>query len=252
MASSSSLNEFRSCFSEGKDTEELIACVSEILPLRSTLYNVVSVRGCMAQFKATVECKLKENDEETFILEYTKKSNETLRKLTPKFLSTKNRYSKYSYYRCHHKTRYLETMNPREVLISRPSKRFKNTDCPFSLVLRFKRPTEEENEFTATLDIEWTHNHPVQALQALSFKDIPDEVSEEVKSMFTRSYSPGTAYREFMSKIRQSVIDELEFHQAIADRSIVPRRDFNFLYKEYNQTKHGTKDMSSMFENLKG
>ena len=43
-----------------------------------------------------------------------------------------------------------------------------NTNCQFSLILKIKK---RENEFECIVDLEW--NHPILALQSLSFKDIP-------------------------------------------------------------------------------
>ena len=65
--------------------------------------------------------------------------------------------------------RYEGTKCPSEILLSNPSKRFKNTNCPFSLVIRLGKKNTQE--FGSTIDIEWNHNHSIQLLHSLSFKD---------------------------------------------------------------------------------
>ena len=45
--------------------------------------------------------------------------------------------------------------------------------------------------FTCTMEIEWSHNHPTQSLQALSFKDIAPETEQKVKALFAEGNSPG-------------------------------------------------------------
>ena len=39
--------------------------------------------------------------------------------------------------------------------------------------------------------LEWFHNHPLNALQVNSFKDILPETAEKVKDYFDRGFSPG-------------------------------------------------------------
>ena len=150
---------------------------------------------------------------------------------------------------CHHKTRYQPTMNPKQLLKGKPSKRLKNTDCPFSMVFKVKR---EIDDFPCVVELEWNHNHPVQALQALSFKDIPAHVVDRIRDMYGHGYTPGLAYKELIKGVRIECHDEVDFHWKLADRSKVPRRrDFNQLYTEYNKEMYGSKNLKDMFEKLK-
>ena len=170
--------------------------------------------------------------------------------LTPKYPKAKNVYRKSIYFRCHHRTRYQKTMNAREVLEKTPHHRFKNTDCPFSLSLKFKRDSTGD-EFPVVLCIEWDHNHPVSSLQALSFKDIPDDVSSYILDLFERGFTPGLAYKEFYKSIKEKATSDKDLHLVLSDRSKFPRRnDYNFLYTEYHRSKYGTLDMSTMFYTL--
>ena len=142
-------------------------------------------------------------------------------------------------------------MNSKEKIKKKPSIRFKNTDCPFSIVLKFKRA--ETVPYNCVLELEWTHNHPVNSLQSLSFKDIPDHVKKQIFSYFEKGYTPGLAYREFLSKLRLECTGELELHKMMSDRSVFPRRtDYNALYTEYCKEKYGTRNTSTIFEKLKG
>ena len=95
-------------------------------------------------------------------------------------------------------------------------------------------------EFGSTIDIEWNHNHSVQSLHSLSFKDIPTSVKNDIKQMFESGLLPGAAHREFLRQLRSECKDELEYHQQLADRSKAPRRkDFNNIYSLFKKTGLG-------------
>ena len=50
----------------------------------------------------------------------------------------------------------FKTMNGNKIKKENPSKRFKNTECLFTLVLKFKR---DETKLNCDLEMEWNHNH---------------------------------------------------------------------------------------------
>lgn len=189
----SCLNAIKNQFKGGKNTEELFACLEEIIPVSLEEYKVESIEGDVNKFKAYIDCRLVSVEEVgKFVASYNIKTNETLRKLTPTYPSEKNEYSACFYYRCQHKTGHQTSMNPKEVLRKKPSKRLKNTNSPFSMVFKLRRMP---NEFPCRIDLEWNHNHPVRALQALSFKDIPSKICDQINGMFERGYTPGRAYK---------------------------------------------------------
>ena len=51
---------------------------------------------------------------------------------------------------------------------------------------------------------EWNHNHPVNKLQALNFKDIPPSLVNKIYSLYERYLTPTLAYREYMSGSRNA------------------------------------------------
>ena len=59
------LDDWKSIFNEKvSDTEELIACVKEILPFQSeNIYEVISVKGTTDTFKTTIGCALKTDED---------------------------------------------------------------------------------------------------------------------------------------------------------------------------------------------
>ena len=143
-------------------------------------------------------------------------------------------------------------MNHSAISRQKPNKRFKNTDYPFSLVLKMKKSTMP-SEYTCDIDIEYTHNHSLTSLQSLSFQDIPTEVSDRITNLFEKGLTPGLAYREMLQQVKAVSKDDLELHLNLANRSIMPRRrDFNNLYTEFHREKFGTKDINSMFNCLEG
>ena len=159
--------------------------------LKKKLQNC-SAKGTINKFKAILKCNLNNsNDLEKFI---TNHNNETLRVSKTKVIpDEKSTYQMYKYLRCHHNTRHEPTMNPNDVLIAKPHKRFKNTICQFSLIVRLPR---KETECGAELNIEWNHNHPTNSLHALSFKEIPDEVVNKINDMFSNGLLPGAAHKD--------------------------------------------------------
>ena len=214
------------------------------------MYEVLSIEGDTNKFKARIDCNILDVEGvANFVESYTKRTNETLRKLSPTYPSEKNEYSVCLYYRCEHKTGHQPSMNPKEVLRKKPSKRLKNTNCPFSMVFKLKRI---QSNFPCLIDLEWNHNHPVQALQALSFKDISLDIRDRIKGMFENGYTPGLAYKELFKTLKSRCSDEIELHQNMADRSKIPmRRDFNKLYTEFKSLKYGSKNLATMFAKLK-
>ena len=164
------------------NTGELLGCVQEILPMKDTEYEVVDVKGTSKNFKANIKVDFKnEEDVDSFVRIRGYKNNETLRILkTRKSGNKKAKTVLAKYFRCHHNTKYETTKLPDQVLASKPTKRFKNTNCPFSLIVRIGRNTEHE-DFSSSIDIEWRRNHSVDSLHSLSFKDIPDLIVRQLK-----------------------------------------------------------------------
>ena len=184
-----------------------------------------------------------------FVLTYKEHNNETLRKLSATVPTEKSPYSCIKYYRCQHKTFHQQSMDPGAILGEKPSKRFKNNDCPFSLVFRIKKMFDE---FPCVIDIEWNHNHAIQAGQSYSFEDIPSNTIEKIKTMYDHGYTAGLAYRELLKSLKNESKDELEFHFNLSHRSKMPRRrDFNQIYTQYKNEKYGSKDVTAMFSLLK-
>ena len=237
-------------FTGGENTEELFASARELLPLKDDQFKIVSVRGKTNSFKAEVLSSIKTVEEiHAFIENYKIQNDETLRSRTATKLGAKSDYVLSLYYRCHHRTTHVKSYNPVETLKRNPSKRMKNTDCPFSL--SFKILKIPANGMSCNISLQWNHNHPVNSLQALSFKDIPAHIRDEITDMYHRQYTPGLAYREFVKNIMSRSKDDLEFHKFLADRSIAPRRrDFNKFYKDFKDERFGAKDLKSMLEKL--
>ena len=214
------------------NTDELRDVVQGIFPLSKDDFSIINVKGTTSCFKTSVKCVLKnKSDVDTFIIDYGQHNNETLRKGKTRKLSSKSSYSLVVYYRCQHNTKNPKTADVQTLMKEKPFKRLKNTNCPFSLSVKIHKNFER---FPCTLEIEWAHNHPVNALQAWSFKDIADVTAEKIRSLFDDNFTPGMAYREFLKEIKSNCSSELDYHMITADRSKVPRRnDFNNLYTDY-------------------
>ena len=229
------ISDLKAAFFGQKNSKELLSRVEDIIPIESQKYNVVSVKGNAVRFKATIKKNyLKDEDDITnFVKNYRVKNAETLWiSKTKKFQNATGEYNLAKYYRCQHNTRHEGTMCPEDILATKPNIRFefKNTNCPFSLVAKIGKNTHLE-DFNSTIDIEWNHNHPIQSLHSLSFKDIPTAVTNNILEMFNSGLLPGAAYREFLRQLKSECKDDLEFHKRFTDRSQAPRRkDFNDIY----------------------
>ena len=167
---------------------------------------------------------------------YSKQNNETLRIYKKKTLTEKSSYSIVNYYRCHHNTRQLSTWDVESVLRNCPGKRFKNTNCTFSVSFKVKK-VPPPDAYSCTIELQWCHNHPTSALQVLSFK-----------KLFATGLTPGSAYHEFLRNAKALATSKLELHKMLADRSVVPRRpDFNSIYAEYSKEMFGGTSTQYMF-----
>ena len=80
-------------------------------------------------------------------------------------------------------------MDPVGLIRQKPSKRIKNTNCPFSLIVKLSRNLG----VPSLIEIEMNHNHPTQALQVLTFRDINPAVSDEIRTMYKMDYTPARA-----------------------------------------------------------
>ena len=243
-----SLNSVRNNFNDAANTEELFHRVQHIFPLNKDEYKIEYAQGVTEKFKAHVKCNISVNNVDSFIQQYNKQNNETLRISRTKRPSDNSPYSLVKYYRCHHNTRYEGTMNPPKVLAETPCKRIKNTNCEFSLVINFLK---YDPHYTALLTIEWNHNHSVISLQSLGYKDIPPKVLEQVMTLFENGLLPGAAHKELMRQVKSECENEEQYHIKVADRSQIPRRsDFNNIYRDFKRMKFGSNDISEMFATL--
>ena len=191
------------------NTEELKACVLTCCLFNKEDIKSLTVQGTLTKFKSTFDCALPEDNLDKFIEAYNNKTNETLKVTVSKKLTAKSGYELNKTFQCHHNTRYSKTEDSARVLSEKPAKRFKDTCCPFKMMVK-KVKTETSHPFSIIL--EWNHNHPVNSLQAWNFKDIPPSVVNKIYSFYERGLTPALEYREYMSGLRNACKDDLEFH----------------------------------------
>ena len=246
---SESINSLKTDFVGSSNTTELISCVKQMIPINEDNVKVIQINGSCKKFYAKLSCKLLTlNHVQTFINEYNIRNSETLRPSSTQKLSEKSPYTYIRYFRCQHNTRYQNTMSPAEVLTQKPSKRMKNTNCPFSMSVKLSKDLAIADSL---ITLEWNHNHPVKSLQSLSFKDVPADVKNKICELFESGSLPGAAHREYMRQTRTECSDDIEYHKRLSDRSIVPRRsDFNNFYSEFNKKHFGGSCIKDMFTKL--
>lgn len=240
------LSNFRSRYINVSNTELLISTVEDTIPLPVDSFKIAHVQGSVRQFTATINCKVIDVDE--LVSNLKQKSNVTIRQRSEKVHAKNHEYSKQIYFRCHHNTRHQPTMGVKGVLQKNVSVRIKNTNCPFSMVIRYKSVADE---YPVIVKVDWDHNHSIDCLHSLSFKDIPEEVSSSIRDLFKNGFTPAHAYREFLRKKREDCNSSVELVVTMSDRSKFPRRsDFNNLYVKYNNDKFGSLNLESMYESL--
>lgn len=103
--------------------------------------------------------------------------------------------------------------------------------------------------------MEYIHNHTINSLRALSFRDISEETKQKVYKLFDDGLSPGLAHFEFLKQLKnicEGLDDsDLAYLKQKADRSLTPRRpDFNRLYQTYKKEKYDERNGPIMFEQL--
>ena len=102
-------------------------------------------------------------------------------------------YRERVYYRCYHDTRYEKTREGKVVLENNPGKRFRNTYCPFQLSFKVKKCVVDE-EHSCNILLEYKHNHPVNSLEAVSFRSLDQQVKETICTMFESGMSASQAF----------------------------------------------------------
>ncbi|CAB4029529.1 Hypothetical predicted protein [Paramuricea clavata] len=80
-----------------------------------------------------------------------------------------------------------------------------------------------DEDYNSGIDVEWNHNHSIDSLHSLSFKDIPMNVTKTNTQMYASGLLPGAAHREFLRQLRSECQDDLEYHKRLSDRSEAPR-----------------------------
>jgi hypothetical protein len=220
------------------------------MPIESQKYEVVSVKGKDVRFKAIIKTKFLKDEGyiENFVKTYGLKTGEILRiTKTKKLPNRRGQYCLMKYFRCQHYMRYEGTKCPGDILAEKTNKRFKNTNCPFSLVVKIGENAQSA-DFYSTINVEWNHNHAVAALHSLSFKDIPTPVVDKILDMLDNGLLPATAYQEFLRQLRSECKDDIEYHKRLSDRSQAPRRkDFNDIYTNFKKERFGTASLADMF-----
>ena len=139
------------------DTEELKASVNELLlNNQSCDYNITGVQGMPEKFKFTLQANIRSAEElGGFIQKYELNNGETLRESKQRKLTDRSQYCVDKYYRCQHNTRVLSTKDVEKVLKNDPSKRLKNTNCPFTMAVRIEKDPSVSRP--CKVKVEWSH-----------------------------------------------------------------------------------------------
>ena len=167
-------------------------------------------------------------------------------------LSDKHKYVLKSSYRCQHNTRSRITQWKKD-------KRSENTNCPFLISIKILKENRSNKENTSMLDrellgeveMEFSHNHQLMSLQALSYRDVDPKVKEEAYKLFEQKYTPSLALAKMQEDLRHKTENTTDYELQKADRSVIPRRDdMLYLYKLFTMRLYGGKDGTSILDCL--
>jgi hypothetical protein len=187
-------------FDGPKNTEELFACARELLLNQPFQYVISNVCGQPDSYRLSMNVNIRNESElNVFVNNYARNNGETLRISKVKKVTNRSKYCVNQYFRCQHNTRVPSTKNIEEILRKKPSKRLKNTNCPFTLSAKIDK--DPSTLFPCKIEIDWSHNHQIDTLQANSFKDLSENVTDVIRQYFANGMSPGTAYKEFISNL---------------------------------------------------
>ena len=233
---------------EHQNKPELKEILRNVIPLAVRQYTINEVKGTGSKWMTNITCGISEIDGvENFIRNYNFHNGEELLILCRKPCSARSVYLVNNYYRCRFDTGYEPTRDAKNVQASNPSKRFKNTYCPFALNIKIRKGLP--NNFLCTINIEYNHNCSTKCLEALTFKSVRPEVIKDYQLLFEKGMSPSVA--EFLRELRCRFPSDIKFHQAKADRGICPRRrDVNVFYRKYCADFFGGKNGSVMFDRM--
>ena len=167
-------------------------------------FNIVSYVKKGNECTANINCNIFSlSDVDRFIKFYTKETNETLKLKFRKKETEKSIYKIKNIYRCHHDTLNERARDNRTVLEQNPFKRFRNASYSFQVT--FKILKVATNGFTCNILLEHRHNHPINSLEALSFKMLSEEVRKEVNSVFLNNLTPSQAHNKFLLNLKKKI-----------------------------------------------
>ena len=104
------------------------------------------------------------------------------------------------------------------------------------LSVQISRQDTIATRFLCLINLEWSHNHQIHNLEALSYKPLLDETKEKVNELFASGCTPALAHHRFIAELRAKCENDKDFHLKKSDRSVCPRRrDFNSLFRIYTR-----------------
>ena len=141
------------------------------------------------------------------------------------------------------------------------SLRNKKTQCPSTLTLTLQVPTKKQQRASechpyllshkAVLKIDFTHNHPLTAAHALSFRPVSADTKKQFFDLFSKGHSASSARHTHEQMLLLNSETDAEKQIALADRAVNPNvQDICRLFMEWRRNNHGEENGRGMFERL--
>ena len=187
--------------SAGIENPDLYNYVAELILLASSEYMLEFIRETSMSSICQFKCKFTRSKKiYQFTERYLSLNDETLKINNDKKWGEKAPYLLKHFYRCHHDIR-CEKTRVSSLNSQKPNKRYKNTHCPFNLSVKIFKEIPRD-EFPCIIYVGHAHNHPIKALQSLSFKSIPDLVASSNRQLFEKkNMKPSTVCYEYVQQL---------------------------------------------------
>ncbi|GBC01669.1 hypothetical protein RclHR1_04290005 [Rhizophagus clarus] len=122
------------------------------------------------------------------------------------------------------------------------SLRARDTCCTAAIHLRLNRQRLSHTH-PLEINLKYTHNHVINSAESLSFRQVKEEVREELLELFKDGHSPSSALYVYQDKLHLEASDEQELIELLADRSVNPDYDYVAkLFQEYREAVLGSRN----------
>ena len=139
--------------------------------------------------------------------------------------------------------------------------REKKTQCSSNLTIAPQVPTKKQSlaaekqpfllSHRAVLQLNFTHNHPLNAAHTLSFRPISETTKQQIFDLFDKGHSSSSAWHTHEQMLILNAESEAQKQTLLADRATNPNvQDICRLFIGWRKHHYGVEDVIQMFTKL--